>query len=194
MSSVLPTKNLSAGMNAAASPERAWFCLCARPKHEHIVAAHLRQMEEIEVFLPRIRFKRETRQGLAWVTEALFPGYLFVRFDWKTSVRRVQTISGARGIVHFGNQWPVIPDATMEELREAIGPVDLHTISQEFVAGDAVRIADGTLRGLRAVISHVLPGRERVAVLMELLGRQTTVELEISSMIKEGDKRTDLLS
>jgi transcriptional antiterminator RfaH len=151
-------------------------------------------MEDVEVYLPRVRFKRATRQGLAWVTEALFPGYLFVRFDWKTSLRRVQAVSGARGIVHFGDQWPMIPEQTMEELRQVIGPDELHTISHELSAGDAVRIADGTLRGLSAVISHIMPGKERVAVLMELLGRQTMVELKASSMIKEGDKRADFLS
>ncbi len=131
---------------------------------------------------------------MAWVTEALFPGYLFARFDWKTSLRRVQAASGARGIVHFGEQWPVIPEQTMDDLRQAIGATEPHTIAQEFAGGDAVVVADGTLRGLRAVISRVMPGRERVAVLMELLGRQTTVELKTSSIIKEGDKRAEIFS
>jgi transcriptional antiterminator RfaH len=192
MSSSVPPEGLIG--NGSAPPNRGWFCLHSQPKHEHIVAAHLRKMEEIEVFLPRVRFKRETRQGLVWATEALFPGYLFVRFDWKTSLRRVQAASGARGVVHFGDQWPMIPEQTMEELRQIVGPVELHTIPQEFAAGDIVRIADGTLRGLQAVISRVLPGRERVAVLMELLGQQTMVELKASSMIKEGDKRAEIFS
>jgi transcriptional antiterminator RfaH len=82
----------------------------------------------------------------------------------------------------------------MEELRRAVGPGELHTITQEFAPGDAVCIADGTLRGLRAVVSQVMPGRERVAVLMELLGRQTMVELKTSSIIKQGDKRAEISS
>lgn len=151
-------------------------------------------MAEVEVFLPRIRFRRETRKGSAWVTEALFPGYLFVRIEWKISFRRVQAASGSRGLVHFGNQWPVISDQTMEELRQMVGPIDLHTIEPELAAGDTVRIASGTLRGLEAVVSRVLPGRERVAVLMELLGRQTTVEMESSSLLKEGDSRKEILA
>jgi transcriptional antiterminator RfaH len=166
-----------------------WFCLRSQPKHEHIAAAHLRGMADVEVFLPRVRFKRATRQGMAWVTEALFPGYLFAQFDWQTTLRHVQAARGVRGVVHFGERWPLVPEATIEELRLAVGATGLHIISPELVPGDAVQIADGTLRGLRAVVTRVMPSRERVAVLMEFLGRQTMIELALNSLIKEGNER-----
>lgn len=169
-----------------------WFCLSTQPKHEHIVAALLRQMDDVEVFLPRIRFKRPMRQKSVWVTEALFPGYLFARFNWETSLRRIQYTSGTRNIVHFGNSFPMISEKIIEELRQILGAAELHTIEDDLVPGDTVQISDGTLRGLSAIVSHVLPGRERVAVLMELLGQQTTVELTTSSLIKEGQERAVL--
>jgi transcriptional antiterminator RfaH len=169
-----------------------WFCLRTHPKHEHFAAAHLRKMNQIEVFLPRIRFKRTTRQALAWVTEALFPGYLFARFDWNTHLRQVQHARGVSDIVHFGKNWPVISENTINELREAMGSTELHIISQEFLPGDAVHLADGSLRGLRAIVSRVMPGQKRVEVLMELLGRQTGIELTVDSLIKEGNARAEL--
>jgi transcriptional antiterminator RfaH len=129
---------------------------------------------------------------MVWVTEALFPGYLFAGFDWQISLRRVQAASGVQGVVHFGEHWPVIPEEIIEELRKVIGTTELHTIAQEFAPGDAVQITEGTLRGLHAVVSRVMPSRERVAVLMELLGRQTMVELKTGSIIKEGNKRTEI--
>ena len=51
----------------------AWFCLRTQPKHEHIAAAHFRGDPDLEVYLPRIRFKRATRRGPVWFTEALVP-------------------------------------------------------------------------------------------------------------------------
>jgi transcription elongation factor/antiterminator RfaH len=168
----------------------AWFCLRSQPRHEHIAAAHVRQIGDTEVFLPRVRFKRATRQGTVWVTEALFPGYIFARFNWQTSLRQVKHASGVSGIVHFGEHLPVIPDATIEELRRSIGTDELHTISAELAPGDAVQIAEGPLRGLRAVVSRVMPGRERIAVLMDLLGRQTTIEVTAGDMVREGNERT----
>ncbi len=169
-----------------------WFCVRSQVKHEHIAAAHLRKMEDVEVFLPRIRFQRGARRGMVWVTEALFPGYLFVGFDWQRSLRRVQSASGVQGVVHFGGHWPVIPKETIAALRQVMGTTDLHTISPEFSPGDAVQITEGTLCGLRAVVSRVMPGSERIAVLMELLGRQTVVELKRSSIVMEGNKRTEI--
>jgi transcriptional antiterminator RfaH len=170
-----------------------WFCLRSQPKHEHIAAAHLRQFCEITVFLPRVRFKRATRRGAVWTTEALFPGYFFAQFDWHVSLRAVQHARGVRGVVHFGERWPVIPDAVIADLRQAIGENELHTIAVELAPGDVVQIAEGTLRGLHAVVSRVMPGRERVAVLMEFLGRQTTIEVPKEFLIKEGDGRSEIL-
>ena len=166
-----------------------WFCLRSQPKHEHIAAAHLKKMEGVEVFLPRVRFQRSTRQGLAWVTEALFPNYLFARFDWQNSLRQVQAARGVSGVVHFGERWPVIDEGIIEELKKAVGAEELHTISAVLQPGDEVEIAEGAMRGLRAVVSRVMPSKERVAVLLEFLGRQTTIEVPVNFIIKEGDAR-----
>jgi len=66
----------------AVPPSLAWFCVRSQPKHEHIAAARLRE-SGLEVFLPRIRFKKHSVRGPVWVTEALFPNYLFARFDFR---------------------------------------------------------------------------------------------------------------
>lgn len=171
-----------------------WFCLKSQPKHEHIAAAHLQQAATIEVFLPRIRFKRATQQGMVWATEALFPGYLFARFDWLSSLRLVQSARGVRGVVHFGERWPAIPELVIHELQQAVGATGLRVIPAEFVPGDEVKIIGGALRDLHAVVTHILPGRERVAVLMEFLGRQTMVEMPPHFLVKEGGERAALFS
>jgi transcriptional antiterminator RfaH len=182
-------ENEQLALSPQAGERALWFCLKSQPKHEHIAAAHLRQTSTVEVFLPRIRFKRATRQGMAWVTEALFPGYLFARFDWRESLRLVRHSRGVRGVVHFGERWPVIPDDVIRDLQQTIGAADLRTIPAEFAPGDEVTLVDGAMRGLRAVVARVLPGRERIAVLMEFLGRQTMIEVPLNLIVKEGDKR-----
>ncbi len=169
-----------------------WFCLRSQPKHEHIAAAHLKAMEGVGVFLPRVRFQRTTRQGLVWVTEALFPSYLFARFDWHASLRQVQAARGVSGVVHFGARWPVIADGVIADLKQAFGAEELHVISTVLQPGDSVEIAEGAMRGLRAVVSRVMPSRERVAVLLEFLGRQTTIEVPASFIVKEGNVREGL--
>ena len=169
--------------------QEAWFCLRAQPKHEHIAAAHLRQDAHIEVFLPRIRFKRMTRQGPAWTTEALFPNYLFARFNLVNSLRQVHHSRGVRGIVHFGERWPTIPDAVINDLRTVMGMEDVHVLAAEPQPGETAQIGGGVFQGLEAVITRVMPGQARVAVLMDFLGQQTTVEVDRSLLILEREGR-----
>ena len=189
---------MAANENTKLAPQAGdgvlWFCLKSQPKHEHIAAAHLRQNSVVEVFLPRIRFKRATRQGTVWVTEALFPGYLFARFDWQASLRLVQHSRGVRGVVHFGERWPAIPEETIRELQQSIGTTGLRTIPESFAPGDGVEITEGAMRGLRAVVTRILPGRERIGVLMEFLGRQTMIELPRHFLVKEGDERAAIFA
>ena len=163
---------------SSGSDQTAWFCVRTQPKHEHIAAAQLRKDLGLEVFLPRIRYQRATRSGPAWVTEALFLGYLFVHFDLASGVRRVQAARGVRGVVHFGDRWPTIPDSVIRELSSVIGAEGLKTVSGEIQPGDSVEIAGGIFHGLHAVVTVAMPGRQRVAVLLDFLGRQTSVELD----------------
>jgi transcriptional antiterminator RfaH len=146
-------------------------------------------MEGVDVFLPRVRFQRATRRGMVWFTEALFPNYLFARFDWHTALRQVQAARGVGGVVHFGDRWPVVDESTIAELRQAVGSEEVHVVTAALQPGDVVEIGEGAMRGLQAVVSRVMPGKERVAVLLEFLGRQTTIDVPVRHVIKEGDAR-----
>lgn len=168
------TDHGSRNMTAANVP---WFCVRAQPKHEHIAAAHLRQHLGLEVFLPQIRFRRLTRKGTVWVTEALFVNYFFAQFDLNTSLRRVKHARGVDNVVHFGSYWPEIPGRIIGELRAAVGDNELRVIADAFNPGDSVVITNGALQGLEALVTRVIPGKQRVAVLLDFLGRQTHVEL-----------------
>jgi transcriptional antiterminator RfaH len=167
--------------------------LRSQPKHEHIAAAQLAEDPEIEVYLPRIRFKRSTRRGPVWFVEALFPSYLFARFDLVACARKVHHSRGVLGIVHFGDQWPTVPDPVIAELRASVGADHVHVIQDDFQPGENVQISGGAFHGLQAVVTRALPGKERVAVLLEFLGRQTMVELTRESVVREESARNRAL-
>src|SRR5262245_18310077 len=76
----------------------AWFCVRTQPRREHIAAAQLRHDPDIEVLLPQIRYKRATRLGPLWTTEALFQNYLFASFDFEKCLRRVHHGRAVRGV------------------------------------------------------------------------------------------------
>jgi len=167
----------------------AWFCVRSQPKHEHIAAGHLSRMEGVEVFNPRIRFPRPTRQGICWITEAMFPNYLFARFDWTTQLNMVHYAPGVSGVVHFGTRWPTVPEEVIQGIRALLGENEIHVMPSDLAPGDTVQIAGGMFHGLQAVITQLMPGRKRVLVLMDFLGRQTTVEVPVVSVVKQGCSR-----
>jgi len=176
-------------MNTSVPAPLAWFAVRSQPKHEHIAAAHLRKDADVEVFLPRIRFRRATRRGGVWFTEALFPNYLFARFNWTQDLRRVLHARGVSGIVHFGDRWPTIPDETIAELRTQWPTDAVYCVPDTLGTGDEVKIVSGPFVGLLAVVQRPMAARQRVAVLVDFLGRQTPVEVEPKHLIRSGDPR-----
>ena len=174
--------------DTASGPRLAWFCLRSQPRHEHIAARHLRQMEGVEVFQPRLRFTRSTRFGPVVVTEPMFPNYLFARFDWTASLTRVHYAPGVSGVVHFGIKWPTVPDESIAEIRALLGAEDVHVIPDEIAAGDTVQVSGGSLHGLELIVARVMPGTQRVMVLMEFLGRQMMVEVNAAIVVRRGSR------
>ena len=168
---------------------RAWFCIRSYSKRESVAAAYFRDDLGLEVFLPRIRFKRHTRKGPRWFTEALFPTYLFARFNLVDSFRQVHHGFGTRGIVHFGSHWPTIPDKLIEALRKTLGTEGPYLVPESFRPGDKVVISGGPLHQLEAIVKQVMPGARRAAVLLEFLGSQRMIELEAQTLVRVGEHR-----
>jgi len=170
----------------------AWFCIQSFLKRKHIAAAHLRN-HGAEVYLPRIRFKRLTRRGVRWRTEPLFPNYCFARFEPQTSLRRMQHAFGVKSVVHFGNHWPTVADEVINALRAAVRGDRPCVVQPEMQTGQGVTIAGGMFHGFEAVVTRVMPARERIAVLMEFLGTQVTLELAGENAASESHHRDLIL-
>lgn len=183
MSELEIRENLIGATEAPAS-EWAWFCVRTQLKHEHIATANLRLLPGIQVFNPRIRYRRSTRRGPVWFTESLFPSYVFARFDWRQQLRLVYHSPGVATIVHFGARWPTIPDDTVAELRASIGEEELRVVEAQPEVGEEVEISGGAFHGLRGIITRLVPARQRVAILLEFLGRQTMVEVPMAEIVR----------
>jgi transcriptional antiterminator RfaH len=171
-------------MNEALT-KAAWFCVRTLPKSEHIAAASLRVYEGVEVFCPLLRFRRMTRRGPVWFTEALFPGYIFSRFVPLESQRAVVAARGVNGIVRFGQKTPTVPEQTIAELQVHMNGEECKVIDPELRVGDSITIAAGVFRGLTTVVTQLIPARDRVRVLMELLGQCREVELSSNEIVPE---------
>ena len=123
-----------------------WFCLKTAPKHEHLAMAGLRQVERIQAFGPRIRFRKLTRRGPVWFVEALFPGYVFARFCFRDLHRQVSYIPGVTSFVRFGKTVAVVEDDAIDQWRERAKENETIILDFEIKRDDAVEIAAGLSR------------------------------------------------
>ena len=147
--------------------DEAWFCLRTQPKHEHIAAANLRQIAGVEIFNPRFRQRKATRRGAVWVTESLFPNYLFAHFSLGAMLDQIKYTSGVSTVIHFGARYPSIPNSVIEELHLNFGADDLNVVNDDLNEGDKVTITGSALSGFQAVVLRTMPGRQRVQLLVD---------------------------
>jgi transcriptional antiterminator RfaH len=142
-------------------------------------------LQTVTVFCPRVRFKKATRKGVVWVTEAMFPGYLFARFELAEMHRQVRYAHGVSGIVRFADRYPTIQEEALAQLWHHTGADEIKELSYELLQGDRVKIVNGSFAGLEAVVTQVLPANERVKVLMDFLGRKMEAEVQRSNILQQ---------
>jgi transcriptional antiterminator RfaH len=163
----------------------AWYCARTKPKHEHIAAANVRKHLGLEVFLPRLRAERATQRGVARVVEPLFPCYLFVRCVLDEKANDLRYTAGVSSLVHFGDRIPPVPDAVVGELRDVFEAEEPMRIDDRLHDGVEVVLTDGAFTGMRASVLRALPARQRVQVLLDILGRTTMVEVDRRAVVLE---------
>lgn len=170
-------------VNSVSGP--AWFCIRTRPKSEHIAAAHLEREVAVEVFNPQMRIRRATKRGPVWFLEALFPGYLFARFEWDHKMMDVKGTPGVSSLVSFGGDVPVVPDPVVDTLRSQFKGREPYVVDDSVTDGENVVLAGGPFHGLEVKVLKVLEPHGRIQVLLEILGRTTQIEVQMSQVARE---------
>lgn len=163
-----------------------WYCVKTQPKRESTAAARLRGLEEVEVFAPMLRYQKVTRRGKIWWVEAFFPGYILARFDLAASEKAVTYSPGVRGLVKFGSLTPPVPADFVELIRAEVlrqGSPELLTLIPQIEKGEEVEVAVGPLGGSKGTVMEVLSGTDRVRVLLEFLGREQIIEIDLFSLL-----------
>ncbi len=155
-----------------------WLVVHSKPREEERAARHLAQ-QGFQVFLPRIRQRQRRAAGWRLVTGPLFPRYLFVRVALgEQDTACIGSTQGVAGLVRFGGRPATLPEAVIQLLMARQDPALGAEAAEAWPhqPGDRVAILSGPFAGLTGVFA-MARGEERVAVLVELLGRQNRIEV-----------------
>lgn len=125
------------------------------------------------------------------VTRTVLPGYVLVRMEltdesWNT-VRHTPSVTGFVG--HANNPVPL----SLTEVENMLEPSVRAAVNQaatgpsprtrkkievvDFAVGDSVQVVDGPFAGVHATITEINVNSQRLKALVEILGRETPVDL-----------------
>jgi len=95
------------------------------------------------------------------------------------------TRTGSAALSISGTGSPTVPDSVIEELQECFEQEEPMLVEDRLCRGMKWFSGDGAFVGIRAFVLRVLPARQRVQVLLDILGRPTTVEVDRSTVSLE---------
>jgi transcriptional antiterminator RfaH len=159
---------------AAARALGARWYVCYTCQHKEAKAEGELNKRGFETFLPCYRKQRKHARRVDTVSAPLFPRYVFVSFDTNTPWRAINSAPGISRLICNGDDTPVpVPFGIVEALKSrGVIKLDapLHT-------GDKVRVVGGVFESFVGLFEG-LDERERIAVLLDVLGRKVRVTLD----------------
>lgn len=156
-----------------------WYVVQTHTHSERKAAEHLAR-QGFKTYLPRYQKRRRHARRVELVAAPLFPRYLFVAVDkamqnWWS----IKSTIGVSRLICNGDRPAGVADAVVEDLRrrEEGGFVSLKP-RQRFTLGDKVQILDGVALASCFGLFDGMPDKDRVAVLLDLLGRKVRVVVD----------------
>ena len=154
-----------------------WYVAHTKPRQERIALENLAR-QGYAVYLPQLKVLKGQRSREAFGFEALFPRYLFFSPSHEEqSIAPVRSTQGVTTIVQFGGLPAVLRPDTLQDIRaferrqHAANFLELSPLRP----GVTVSVTNGSLAGLHGLVATV--SRQRVIVLMRLLGAETRVAM-----------------
>jgi transcriptional antiterminator RfaH len=156
-----------------------WYVVQTQPHAEAKAMEHLHR-QGFGTYLPRYLKRRRHARKTENVAAPLFPRYLFVTVDVETQRwRSIHSTSGVSRLVCNGDEPAAVPPAVVAALRgreDESGFVQLERRPQ-YAPGETVRVVDGIFAESLGLFEG-MADRERVAILLDLLGRKVRILLD----------------
>jgi transcriptional antiterminator RfaH len=161
-----------------------WCAAFTRPRQEDVARENLLR-QGFRTYLPKLKQPKRRRGRWVEAVEPLFPRYLFVELDFGAhDISPIRSTRGVVSLVRFGPQPAMAPKGFVESLMAAEDPTSACHLAglDPFRKGDPVIIASGPLAGTRAIFEEPT-GQGRVTLLLHLLGRTNSVQVDRNQVV-----------
>lgn len=176
--SVIADKSLDARRWTLDVSSPQWFAIQTKPRAEEKTLGFL-SSKCIPTFMPRLLVHRRHRSRKWKALEPLFPGYLFARFCPEAqTIDRVRWTPGVREILGVEGEPIPVPEEAVLHLQRNTGERGFIVPGPSLLPGMRVRFRDGAMAHLEGIIERPASRAERVRVLLLLLNRPVSVEVD----------------
>ena len=164
------------------SSGKYWYLITTKP-HKDAYAETQLLNQGYDVYRPQAKHLKLNRGKKIEVIGSLFPRYIFISMqegidDWGP----IRSTLGVQGVVKFGLKPAKISSAVIDEIRSREDDLCNKAIDLDrFQSGQSVRIDKGPFSGLEAVFANY-SGEQRVIILLDLLGKQTSLSLNANNI------------
>jgi transcriptional antiterminator RfaH len=157
-----------------------WFVVQTQPNSERRAAAHLVR-QGFQVYFPRYLKRRSHAGKVDMVAAPLFPRYLFVAIDLVTQQwRTIRSTFGVSQLVCHGDRPAALADDIIAGLRGREDENGLVGVDRSaFKPGEKVRVVGGAFTDHFGIF-EAIGDSERVAILLDLLGRKVRVVMNLN--------------
>ncbi len=161
-----------------------WYVVHTKPRQEARAEENLRA-QGYEVYVPQLKTAKRRRGKWVDVIEPLFPRYAFIHLTaFEDNFAPIRSTYGVSQLLRFGESPATVPDSLIESLRigeELSGGAYLES-SRIFEKGAEVTIVEGPLAGIKGIV-QCDSGKERVVLLLNLLGRENKAQVPRDSIV-----------
>lgn len=156
-----------------------WFVVQTRLNSERRAAMHLTR-QGFEVYCPAYLKRRSHAGKVDTVAAPMFPRYMFVAIDLDTQPwRSIRSTFGVTQLVCNGDRPAELPGEIVADLRSREDDRGLIRLDPVFRPGEKVRVVGGAFANHLGLFEAMSDG-ERVAVLLDLLGRKVRVVMNVN--------------
>lgn len=157
-----------------------WYAVTVRAGQERFAARALSNRGYQEL-TPQHRERRRWSDRVKEVEKALFPGYLFCRFDVNQRLP-ILTAPGVSGIVSFGGVPQAMDDGEVTRVKALVAEGKNPQPWPYIQTGQRVLIGSGPLAGIEGILIQV-KNEFRLIASVTLLQRSMAVEIDADSVI-----------
>ena len=161
------------------SSTTSWYVVQTQPNAERKAVFNLNR-QGYHVYLPQYLRRRRHARRVEMIKSPLFPRYLFGAVDAAAQRwRSIQSTIGVSRLVCNGDMPAEVSRAVVEQLRQREDAQGLIRLEKRpgFAPGDKVRVQAGVFDSCLGLVEGLTDG-ERVAILLDLLGRKVRVFID----------------